>query len=64
MKQKYLATKYVNGKPLVVWFLKENEGVVVVNETGDYDYQFGEIYTFNPDEFELLPPDQNVRLSN
>lgn len=64
MTYPFLAKKYVNEKPYVVLFLEENKGVVVVNETDSKNIKFGQYDDFDENEFELLPPDEVVRLNN
>ena len=64
MEYPYLGRNYVNGKPYVVLFLKEDNGIVLMNETGIDDIKFGTIGDFDEEAFELLPPDECVRINN
>lgn len=64
MEYPYLGKKYVNEKPYVVMFTGENEGTVVANETDSDEIRFGMHGDFEEDDFELLPPEECVRLSN
>lgn len=64
MTYPYLGRNYINEKPYVVLFLEEETGVVVVNETDSEDIKFGQYGNFDESKFELLPPDEVVRLSN
>ena len=64
MDYPFLAKKEIDGKPFVAFFFEENKGIVVVNETDDDSIKFGKIYEFDENEFEFLPSDQAVRLSN
>ena len=60
----YLGRHYVGDKPYVVMFLEEGKGVVLVNETDSDKIKFGMYGNFDEDSFEILPPDEVVRLSN
>ena len=60
----YLGRHYIDGKQYVVLFLEEETGVVVVNETDSEEIKFGQYGNFDENEFELLPPEEVVRLSN
>lgn len=64
MKYPYLGRNYINNKPYVVLFLEEETGVVVVDETEGDSIKFGQYGNFDENVFELLPPDEVVRLSN
>ena len=64
MDYPYLGRNYINGKPYVVLFTEEEKGVVVMNETDSQEIVFGTIGSFDENSFELLPPDECVRLSN
>lgn len=64
MKYPYLGRNYINNKPYVVLFLEEETGVVVVDETEGDTIKFGQYGNFDENVFELLPPDEVVRLSN
>ena len=64
MDYPYLGRNYINGKPYVVLFTEEDTGVVVMNETDSQGIVFGAIGSFDENSFELLPPDECVRLSN
>ncbi len=60
----YLGIKQIDGKSYVVMFTEEDKGVVVMNETDSEKIKFGLIGNFDETEFEKLPPDRCVRLSN
>lgn len=60
----YLGINHIDGKAYVVLFTEEEHGVVVLNETDSQKLRFGYIGNFDETEFEMLPPDQCVRLSN
>ena len=64
MKYPYLGRNYINNKPYVVLFLEEETGVVVVDETEGDTIKFGQYGNFDENVFELLTPDEVVRLSN
>lgn len=64
MTYPYLGRHYIKDKPYVVLFLEEETGVVVVDETEGDSIKFGQYGNFDENEFELLPPDEVVRLSN
>lgn len=64
MKYPYLGRHFINDKPYVVLFLGEETGVVVVDETEGDSIKFGQYGNFDENVFELLPPDEVVRLSN
>ena len=64
MEYPYLGRKILNGKPYVVLFTEPDYGVVVVNETDSESIKFGAIMSFDENSFELLPPNEVVRLNN
>lgn len=70
MNYPYLGIKFVDDKKNVVLFTGENKGVVVLDETMDESMLFGANASFNEDEYDFLPAeDENgneicVRLSN
>lgn len=64
MNYPYLGRHYINDKPYVVLFLEEETGVVVVNETDSEEIKFGQYGNFDESVFEVLPPDEVVRLGN
>lgn len=64
MNYPYLGRHFINDKPYVVLFLGEETGVVVVDETEGDSIKFGQYGNFDENVFELLPPDEVVRLSN
>ena len=64
MTYPYLGRNFINDKPYVVLFLEEETGVVVVDETEGDSIKFGQYGNFDENVFELLPPDEVVRLSN
>lgn len=63
-KYPYLGIKQIEDKSYVVLFTEEDRGVVVMNTTNSDKIKFGMIGNFDENEFELLPPDQCVRLNN
>ena len=63
-KYPYLGINKINDKNYVVLFLEEDSGIVVMNETDSEKIKFGLIDNFDESKFEMLPPDQCVRLSN
>ena len=63
-KYPYLGIKEVDGKHYVVLFTEEDTGVIVMSEINDEKIKFGYIGSFDETQFELLPKDQCVRLSN
>ena len=64
MEYPYLGRNHVNDKPYVVLFTEPETGVVVFDETDSDNIKFGKIAQFDEDSFELLPPDEFIRLSN
>ena len=60
----YLGRHYLNEKPYVVLFLEPEHGVCVANETGDERFNIGKEHDFDESLFEILPPNECVRLSN
>lgn len=63
-KYPYLARNFVNGKPYVVFFIEEETGVVVVNETDSENIFLGKYGFFDEEAFEMLPSNEFVRLNN
>ena len=64
-KYPYLGIKQLEGnKNYVVLFTEEDHGVVVMSDNNSDSIKFGTIGDFDEKEFELLPQDQCVRLSN
>lgn len=63
-KYPYLGVNQIEGKKYVVLFLEEDRGVVVMNETNSENVKFGKLMDFDEAQFDLLPQDQCVRLSN
>jgi hypothetical protein len=55
MKYPYLGFRLIEDKTNVVFFTSENEGVVVLDETGKDGYTFGTNGTFNEDDYDFLP---------
>lgn len=64
MDYPYLGRNYINGKPYVVLFIEEETGVVVMNATDSQEIVFGSLGNFDENSFELLPPDECVRINN
>lgn len=60
----YLGINHLDDKSYVVFFTEPDRGVVVLNETDSDKIRFGTINNFDETQFELLPPDHCVRLSN
>jgi hypothetical protein len=60
----YLGRNYIEGKAYVVLFTEEEYGIVVMNETQSDTIQFAKLMSFDESQFEVLPPDECVRLSN
>lgn len=63
-KYPYLGINYIDDKSYVVLFTEEDKGVVLMNETDNEKIQFGKIGDFDEAQFELLPPDQCIRINN
>lgn len=64
-KYPYLGKRTYKGSDYVIMFTEENYGVVVMSDIQDNEaLQFGKMGDFSEEMFELLPPDQCVRLSN
>ena len=70
MKYPYLGFRLIEDRTNVVFFTSENEGVVVLDESGKDGYTFGTNGTFNEDDYDFLPDKDNegnevcVRLAN
>lgn len=64
MKYPYLGHIENDKENLVILFLKENYGMVVMSNVSDENLSFGTLSNFNEKDFELLPKDRCVRLSN
>ena len=60
----FLGVKYLNGKPYVVLFDKEDNGMVVLNATDNEDIKYGTYGEFDEGSFEMLPDDMFVRITN
>lgn len=62
----YLGRNNINGNDIVVLFTDEDSGVIVMSEFGkDNKFAFGKYYeNFAEEQFEVLPPDLQVSLSN
>lgn len=62
----YLGRNNVNGKDIVVLFTAEDSGVIVLSEFDKNDkFAFGKyLDNFAEEQFEVLPPDLQVSLSN
>lgn len=63
-KYPYLGRNYINGKPYVVLFNEEDMGTVVMNDTDSPKIKFSDYGSFDESVFEVLPPDECVRISN
>lgn len=63
-KYPYLGRNYINGKPYVVLFNEEDMGTVVMNDTDSPKIKFADYGSFDESMFEVLPPDECVRISN
>ena len=64
MNYPYLGHIENDKENLVILFLKENYGMVVMSNVPDENLSFGTLSNFNEKDFELLPKDRCVRLSN
>lgn len=64
MEYPYLGEKDVNGKKVVVMFTDENEGTVVLNESGMDEYKFGKHGEFDEDKFDFFSPEKVIRIQN
>ena len=62
----YLGKNNVNGKDIVVLFADEDCGVIVMSEfEKDDKFAFGKYYeNFADEQYEILPPNWQVSLSN
>ena len=62
----YLGRNNINGNDIVVLFTDEDSGVIVMSEFDkDNKFAFGKYYeNFAEEQFEVLPPDLQVSLSN
>ena len=63
-KYPYLGRNYIDGKAYIVLFTEEEYGIVLLNETQSETIQFAKIMSFDESQFEILPPEECVRLSN
>lgn len=64
-KYPYLGRKMIKDKQYVVMFVEEDYGLIVMNEIEDNEnIFFGKLGDFAEETFELLPPDECVRLQN
>ena len=63
-KYPFLGINHVDGKSYVVFFTEPDRGVIVMNETDNDKLKFGTIGDFDETQFDVLPQDQCVRLSN
>lgn len=64
-KYPYLGTRKYKDSEYVILFTEENYGVVVMSNIEDVEaLQFGKMGDFDEKLFDLLPPEQCVRLSN
>lgn len=60
----YLGRKRIGDKQYVVMFVEEDYGLVVLNDTDEKNIQFGKLGDFAEEQFEILPREECVRLSN
>lgn len=60
----YLGRNYVNGKAYVVLFNEPDMGTVVMNDTDSPNIKFSAYGSFDESLFEVLPPNECVRISN
>lgn len=60
----YLGRNYVNGKAYVVLFNEPDMGMVVMNDTDNPKLNFATYGSFDENVFEILPPNECVRISN
>ena len=63
-KYPYLGINQFEGKNYVVLFVEPDRGVILMNETDNDKLKFGTITDFDETQFEVLPQEQCVRLSN
>ena len=63
-KYPYLGRNFIDGKAYVVLFSEEDMGTVVMNETNSRRIKFGTYGSFDESAFEVLPPNECVRLNN
>ena len=63
-KYPFLGINHVDGKSYVVFFTEPDRGVILMNETDNDKLKFGTITDFDETQFEVLPQEQCVRLSN
>lgn len=64
-KYPYLGKRSYDNHEYVIMFIEENYGVVVMSDIEDVEaLRFGKAGDFDEKMFELLPPEQCVRLSN
>ena len=63
-KYPYLGRNLIDGKAYVVLFSEEDMGTVVMNETNSRRIKFGTYGSFDESAFEVLPPNECVRLNN
>lgn len=63
-KYPYLGRNFINEKPYVVLFVEQDYGIVVMNDTESENITFGKIGNFDETKFEILPPEECVRLQN
>lgn len=64
MNYPYLGHIENDEENLVVLFLRENYGIVVMSNVPDENLKFGTESNFNEKDFKPLPKDRCVRLSN
>lgn len=64
MEYPYLGRNFIGDKPYIVLFTEEETGVVVANETESENIRMGMYGNFDEERFEILPPEECVRLSN
>lgn len=60
----YLGRNFIDGKPYVVLFNDVDQGMVVMNDTNNTELAVGTYDSFAEEVFEILPPNEFVRLSN
>lgn len=63
-KYPYLGINQFKGENYVVLFVEPDRGIIVMNETDNDKLKFGTIGDFDETQFDVLPQDQCVRLSN
>ena len=64
MEYPYLASKKINEKEVVIFFIEENKGVIVHTEVDSNLYKFGKLGNFVETDYSFFDDGRCVRLSN